>query len=172
METQPKDVGTLEGLRDISSEEFANALFSNDVTKNATKATQETSTKEPEGVDAKEKAPDTKKEITPPATEDQNSDNKGDDKKSVATDGEKKDDTKKTKAADGKSKDDDANANGVKNDDGAKDDASSDTSNEFEFKLPEEKKAEADGGDGWETDRKSTRLNSSHSAKSRMPSSA
>ena len=31
-----------------------------------------------------------------------------------------------------------------------------------------------DGGDyrDWETDRKSTRLNSSHSAKSRMPSSA
>ena len=39
--------------------------------------------------------------------------------------------------------------------------------NELKTKLEEETKYR-----DWETDRKSTRLNSSHSAKSRMPSSA
>ena len=41
--------------------------------------------------------------------------------------------------------------------------------------MPMDEKASAQNGFGyrdWETDRKSTRLNSSHSAKSRMPSSA
>ena len=38
----------------------------------------------------------------------------------------------------------------------------------YEYLLTEQAKVYRD----WETDRKSTRLNSSHSAKSRMPSSA
>ena len=40
------------------------------------------------------------------------------------------------------------------------------------FENKEEKKYATEGYRDWETDRKSTRLNSSHSAKSRMPSSA
>ena len=44
--------------------------------------------------------------------------------------------------------------------------------NGYEIKLKNVKKVIESAYRDWETDRKSTRLNSSHSAKSRMPSSA
>lgn len=151
MEDQSKDVGTLEGLHNISSEDFANYLFSDNVTKDATTVT-DTSKKEPESsVAATAKAPNVEKKDDTSVAENKDTTGKDVDEKKpeLKTGSDKKDDKKTVDSASGEKVDKKDDKPVDKKEESVDDSKKDDTEVELEFKLPEEEKAELEGGDGW-----------------------